>query len=932
MFHLCVLGPALLVAAQWLAVQAFLRVDLGGDDWIVSENSKGIKIAGKVPGSMYTALEDSGIIQDPLYRDNDIAYTWVGRGDWVYSRNFSVSNDVVTSNHIWLICEGLDTIATVIVNGQEVGRSEDMFVRSAFNLSGVLQSGNNSIEIQFKSAVNEAAARTNNSDYRLPPECPSAAQNGECHVNQIRKEQCSFSWDWGPSFPTQGIWKPIYIDAYDNAVIREASALVKRVNSQWQVDIEVYLDADIAGEIKGQLDADIKELNLSFSQELSFSRTKNSFKINLSVPETTEVPLWWPNGYGDQRLFDLVISFTSGGDKSTKTLRIGFRTVELVQDPVSNKTEHGLSFYFKINGIPVFLKGSNWIPADSFQEKITKDTLRYLLESAANVSINSVRVWGGGVYESEDFYGLCDELGIMVWQDLMFSVALYPTYPEFLSLVATEITQQVRRLKSHASIIVWAGNNENEGGLGQNWFQVSNYSLYYNDYVKLYVTTIKPIVDQEDTTREYLTSSPSNGKETIKEGYVSHDVSNELYGDIHFYDYSVDQWNAQSFRIPRMASEYGVQAWCNNESLSRVLQHSDFNMASEMVEHRQHHPNGNVEMSNEVQVHLNLPGSSDVKSNFIDFIYLTQINQAMCIRTQSEHYRRHQSQLLPDGRGLTMGALYWQLNDIWQAPTWASIDYEGSWKMLHYYARNFFNRTLISPYRLNDDTVDVFLVLDQLPVVEVRKPDGTLSFRLANDTSELVTIGLSETEASGKLEAVREASRGSLQVHIYDYSSFNPLHTWKAAYSLKTAAESVFTKSVSDLLTESGCPAAENCLLHFTASDSNGAVVSTNWYPLAYPKSSKLKPAQVKITSVTRASDHVFDIEVSSDAIALFVWLSVDIDVRGHFSDNGFLLLTPSRHVRFYTIEPTAVEYLSSHLRVRSLADVKVHDDVPIVG
>ncbi|CAG5115500.1 unnamed protein product [Candidula unifasciata] len=928
---LCMFGYTLALATCWLGVQAFVRVDLSGDDWVVSEKTKGIRVPGKVPGSMYTALQDGGIIQDPLYRDNDVTYSWVGRGDWTYSRNFSVTSDVVKAGQVWLICEGLDTIATVIVNGQEVGQSENMFVWSAFNLSGILQVGNNSIEVNFKSAVKEAAARTNKSDYDIPPACPQAAQHGECHVNQIRKEQCSFSWDWGPSFPTQGIWKPIYIDAYGRAVIREAAALVKRVNTQWQVDIEVYLDVDNEAEVKGRLDAAIRDFNLSFSQDLSFSKTKNSFKINLIVPEDREVPLWWPNGYGNQSLFDLEVLFTSGGDTSSKTLRIGFRTVELVQVPVSNRTEHGLSFYYKINGIPVFLKGSNWIPADSFQERITIDTLRFLLGSAANVSINSLRVWGGGVYESEEFYNLCDELGIMIWQDLMFSVALYPTYPEFLSSVATEVSQQVRRLKSHASIIVWAGNNENESALKQNWFRItSNYSRYYDDYVKLYVTTIKPIVEQEDSTREYLTSSPSNGKETEKEGYIAQDSSSQLYGDVHFYDYSVDQWNAQSFRIPRMATEYGVQAWCNNESLSRVLEPSDLSMESEMVNHRQHHPNGNQEMADEVKVHLNLPGSSDEKSNFVDFIYLTQINQAMCIRTQSEHYRRYQSQLLPDGRGLTMGALYWQLNDIWQAPTWASIDYEGSWKMLHYYARSFFNRTLISPYRLKDGSVDVFLVLDQLPVVEVRGSDGTLSFRLANNISELVKLGLSASEASEKLQAVKEASSGSLRVQIYDYISFNPLHTWTVKYNLKTAAESVFTKSVSDLLAESGCPSAENCLLHLTATDSDGLVVSTNWYPLAYPRSSKLKPAQVKIASVTRANEHTVDIEVSSDAIALFVWLSVD-NVRGHFSDNGFLLFTPSRRVRFYASDTVDVGYFSSHLRVRSVADVKT-SDVPIVG
>uniref|UniRef100_A0A0B6ZR31 Beta-mannosidase n=1 Tax=Arion vulgaris TaxID=1028688 RepID=A0A0B6ZR31_9EUPU len=931
MKHSAVFASAVIFAAGLLYVQAFVRVDLGGDGWIVTSNQTNTPVPGKVPGSMYTALIDQGLIGDPLFRDNDDNYVWVGDADWTYSRNFSVSSDVASSKQVWLICEGLDTVATVLVNDKVVGQSENMFARSTFNVAGVVKGGANTLVIHFTSAVREALARTKNSDYDIPRICPSSAENGQCHVNQIRKEQCSFSWDWGPSFPTQGIWKPIYIDAYSNAVIRDVSALVKKVNSQWQVDVDVYFDVDNVAEVKGQLNANIASLNLSLSQELSVSPANSSIKISLLVPTTTHVPLWWPNGYGDQPLFDLDVAFTSGVDTTTKSVRIGFRTVELVQDPVSNKPEQGLSFYFRINGIPIFLKGSNWIPADSFQERITVEKLRFLLESAANVSINSLRVWGGGVYESEEFYQLCDELGIMVWQDLMFSVSLYPTYPAFLSLVTTEITQQVRRLKSHTSIIIWAGNNENESALRQNWFHITdNYTRYYNDYVQLYVKTIKPIVTQEDSTREYLTSSPSNGKETEKEGYVSNDTSSELYGDIHFYDYSVDQWKATSFRIPRMASEYGVQSWCNNESLSNVFNPLDFSITSDMVNHRQHHTNGNTEMADEVKVHLNLPNSPDANVNFADFIYLTQINQAMCMRTQSEHYRRYQARLLADGRGLTMGALYWQLNDIWQAPTWASIDYEGSWKMLHYYARTFFNRTLISPYLLDADTLDVYIVLDGVPVTEVRNPaDGTLSFKLSDNSTDLIKGGLSISEASEKLKAISGVSSGSLRVETYDYSSFQALHSETVTYNLKTAAESVYTKKISDLLSDSGCASVENCLLYLTATDNSGSLVSSTWYTLAYPKSSKLQQANVKIASVTSIDPYTFNIQVTTDAIALFVWLSLD-NIKGQFSDNGFLLLTPSVQVQFHARQIVTADVLMSQLKIRSLVDVKT--DVPIVG
>ncbi|CAG5129202.1 unnamed protein product, partial [Candidula unifasciata] len=880
-------------------------------------------VPGKVPGSMYTALLDHGDIPDPLYRDNDVKYAWIGTANWTYSRPFSVSGEISQATQAWLVCDGLDTVAAVVVNGKVVGRSDNMFVRSAFNLTGVVQSGDNILAVNFTSAVSEALARVKNSPYDVGPDCPPPAQHGQCHVNQIRKEQCSFSWDWGPSFPTQGIWKSIYIDAYSNAIIRDISAVVQKVNLQWVVLLDVFFDVDLIREVTGQLNVTLADLNLSYSQQVTVSPRNSSIKLPLAVPTTITVPLWWPNGYGDQPLFNLTVSFTSGSDTSQKSIKIGFRTVELVQEPVSNRTEDGLTFYFRINGNPIFLKGSNWIPADSFQERITQKELFFLLGSAANVSINSLRVWGGGVYESEEFYDICDQLGILIWQDFMFSVAMYPVYPEFLDSVSTEVRHQVRRLKHRPSILCWAGNNENELGLRQNWFGTrSSFTLYYDNYVELYVKVIKSIVQAEDSTREYLTSSPSDGKESEREGYVAQNPASELYGDIHFYDYSVDQWNASSFQIPRMASEYGVQAWCNNESLADVFAPGDFSRYSDMVDHRQHHPGGNLQMEAEVNLHLNLPNSPDEKSNFVDFIYLTQINQAMSIRTQSEHYRRFQTRLHSDGRGLTMGALYWQLNDIWQAPTWASIDYEGRWKMLHYYARSFFNKYLVSPYLRPDQTLDIFMVLDQIPAAEARSADGRLFFYPVTSPDTLLKMGFPKDQIFKVASEVARASSGNVTISIYDYSSFNVLYTWRSPFDIKTTAESVFTKKIPDLLNESKCPGVENCLLSVTATDNNKAVLSASWLPLAYPKFSKLLPADLKITSVIQVDENTFNIQVSTNAIALFVWLST-VNIPGHFSDNGFVMLTPVTTVQFLAQALVSVDQLLAELHVRSVTDVK---------
>ncbi|XP_059150316.1 beta-mannosidase-like [Physella acuta] len=911
-------------------VQSLLKLDLGGN-WTVFDTSSGLKVLGEVPGSMYTALLKQGVIQDPLWRDNDVALAWLGLANWTYSRTFTVSNDVATSNRKLLVSEGLDTIATVFVNNKLVGQSDNMFVKSVFDLTNVLQSGDNSITIQFSSAVREAGYRANHSSYVIPPECPPAVQNGQCHVNQVRKEQCSFSWDWGPSFPTQGVWKPIYIIAYIQVSMLDATAVVNKVNSQWQVVGEVLLGVAPGPEVQGHLTAAIPGLNLTYSQDVVMSSTNSTLRFTIDVPETKQVSLWWPNGYGDQVLYDVDVVLTTALDKSQKSLRVGFRTVELVQDPVSSNLQDGLTFYFRINDIPVFLKGSNWIPADSFQERVTEPRLEYLLQSAASVHINAMRVWGGGVYESDEFYQLCDLLGIMIWQDFMFSVALYPTYQSFLNSVATEVRQQVRRLKSHPSVIVWAGNNENEKGLRQNWFNTEkNFTLYYNDYIDLYVKTIKPFVNEEDPSREYLTSSPSNGKESVQEGYVALDPDSERYGDIHFYDYILDQWMWQGFRVPRMASEYGIQAWCNNETLAKVLLPSDFVLDSDMVKHRQHHAMGNEEMGAEIGAHLKLPTSLDEQKKMSDFIYLSQINQAMSIRTQTEHYRRHQSQLLSDGRGLTMGALYWQLNDIWQAPTWASIGYDGSWKMLHYFAKSFFAKHLISPYYLDDDTLDVYIVIDELPVQDARDPlSGALYFKPIMDQKDFSGINVPVQESNRIIQNALRMTTGNLKIDLYQYTSFQSLHSWSVNYNLKTTAESVFTKKVSDIISESGCPAKQKCILTLTATDTSGVQKSSSWFALTYPKDSVLPPANVKISTVVKLGNNTFEIEVTSDVIALYVWISSD--VLGLFSDNGFPMFTSTVKVMFKSVDDVSLPQLMSRLRVRSITDVKNSDSF-VVG
>ena len=388
---------------------------------------------------------------------------------------------------------------------------------------------------------------------------------------------------------------------------------------------------------------------------------------------------WWPNGYGSQRLYNLRVTWedsriheVTGTAKNfftdSKTISIGFRTVELVQDLLPD----GLSFYFKVNGIPIFMKGSNWIPSHILPEKSAEeDKIRELMQAARDANMNMLRVWGGGVYESSYFYQLADEYGIFIWQDMMFACAMYPSEKEFLDSVRQETKEQVRRLQHHASIALFATNNENEEALRGNWYGTnSNFQLYADDYRKLYVETVSDEILKNDLSREVLVSSPSNGKfNGDREFGIGGFPQNPLYGDIHYYTITLNAWKPETFPHPRFSSEYGFQSF--PAGWADVLREGD-NM-SDFIDHRQHHTSKNKVISFFLEENLKVDFE---KLEWNDQIYLSQLTQAISVKTITEVFR--------SGRGTpakTMGALYWQLNDIWVAPSWASIEYNGNFKV-----------------------------------------------------------------------------------------------------------------------------------------------------------------------------------------------------------------------------------------------------------
>lgn len=922
----------LLVSLLVEVATALKTLNLNGN-WMVTNVNKSYDIHGVVPGSMYTALRNAAEIGDPYYRKNDEAYRWVAQDDWTFSRLFNVTNDTLNYKAIVLVCDGLDTVASIVVNNVTVGRSDNMFVRYVFDIKPHLVVGQNFLEVRFQSPTNYVKEKAKQQNYPVLPLCVPPEYHGECGVNLIRKTQCSFSWDWGPSFPTQGIWKDIYIQAYDSAVMRDiTSETIKNKDGSWLLKVEVFLEVPQGSTAGGHLEVKLSNTSVFVSRPVTLTPENSRVTLNISIPKTVMIKEWWPNGYGNQTLYDLFVFFTdSAGTMNNKKIRIGFRTVEIVQDYVSADKSLGRTFYFRINGQPVFLKGSNWIPADAILERVTRDRVYSYLKSAADAHMNVLRVWGGGIYEFDMFYEIADELGIMLWQDFMFACAMYPTDDAFISSVKAEVTHQIRRLKHHPSVVVYSGNNENEKALRQDWYGTDiNFTRYKNDYLKLYKDTVYSIVQQEDTSRPFLASSPSNGVESEQEGWVAKDPGDTHFGDIHDYRYLAPFFDPSQYRIPRMASEYGLQSWPSLETLEPVYEDSDMDYWSDLNDYRNHHPFGNIEMMAEAIQYIKIPNSPDRKQRFKDLIYITQIDHAIGMKVETEHYRRWQNQLDANGQGNTMGALYWMLADIWQAPTWASIEYGGKWKMLHYFARHFFAPTLISPH-MNGDDVEVYIVLDELPVREERHPvHHTLHFRPKSNPRPFSwfdsilpsgqAVGDTATNQIVSVPVIDDFT-GNLYIEMYSWNRMQPLMTWKQPFTVNSTAQSVFKHDLGDMIRSSGCVRTKQCFLFFYLGDPVSG--PTNWMALSqFNIVENLQKATINITSVQATSKpDEFLIFLTTDNIAPFVWLEA-YGVKGRFSDNGFLMKDSKVTLIFTAWQTVDVNTLKSSLSVKSLMDV----------
>lgn len=656
------------------------EINLNGE-WILKQSGSPRSLRAQVPGCVHTDLLAAGVIPDPFRRDNEKRLQWISDTGWIYSRDFDVSAYFLKHDRVLLRCEMLDTLATVRINGREAGKADNMFRLWEFDAKRLLKPGRNRIEIRFSSVFPYIAERQKRRRF------DTGASIMISGSPWIRKEPCNFGWDWGPQLVTCGIQRSIGLVAWNQARLTRVHIRQKHGPGK-RVALVVNVSSERAGREGLKAVVSLWRRSRLLGEEfVSLKAGSGRARLRVENPE-----LWWPAGMGEQPLYEVTVDLLNeAGDLlDTETKRIGLRRLELER----KKDRWGESFQFKANGIPFFAKGANWIPADVFLSRLTEADYRRLLGDALAANMNMIRVWGGGIYEDDCFYDICDELGLCVWQDCMFACHPYPAIDrEFMASVRLELADNVRRLRHHPSIALWCGNNEIEAlSVGD---KPGPRRMTWRENALLFDSLIPEEIAKHDPDRDYWPSSPHSPRGNRK------DTNNPAFGDAHLWSvwHGMEPYEWYRTTNHRFVSEFGFQSFTEPKTMLQFTEPQDRNITSPVMEHHQRSGIGNAVIMHYMLSWFRMPG------RFEDTLWLSQILQSLAIKYAVEHWRRNMPR--------SMGALYWQINDCWPVASWASIDFPGRWKALHYAAKKFFSPLLVSGVEdPKAGTIDLYVTSD----------------------------------------------------------------------------------------------------------------------------------------------------------------------------------------------------------------------------
>jgi len=823
-----------------------VHTDFLHHNWEFRQSGTEEWFSAQVPGSAHLDILSNGFIEDPFFGNNETELQWIGENDWEYKTVFSGKRFLKREN-IEIIFNGLDTYADVYLNDSLLFSADNMFRGWQMDIRKLLKKENNELYIRFiaPSAIEQEKASALH--YSLPD-----------IRGFTRKAPYQYGWDWGPKFVTSGIWQPVYIRTWDDARIENVhliqqdltdtlaifTAAIEIVSSRvCNAEIEIHLDNPVVDlvESKIELQEGINEVNLDFI---------------ISDPE-----LWWPNGMGDQSLYTVEIELRTPHDFDQKSIRTGIREVELIQE----KDSIGESFYFKVNGQPMFAKGANYIPQDNFLSRVTDEKYEQTIQTAVDANMNMLRVWGGGIYENEIFYELCDEKGILIWQDFMFACNMYPGDSAFVENVKQEAIYQVKRLRNHPCLVLWCGNNEvDEGWFNWGWQKSLGYTQedsteVWNNYLNLFHEILPQTIATFSPDIPYVSSSPRIG--------WGHEEA-MLQGDMHYWGvwWGEEPFEMYEHKVGRFMSEFGFQGFPDLNTLDSVLYPDNRKLESDALINHQKHPRG-MEL---IQTYM--AREYHVPEDFNQYAYVSQLVQAYGIKKALEAHRR--------AKPYCMGTLYWQLNDCWPAISWSSVDYYNRWKALHYFARDVFEDLTIS-FKEGKDSLDVFVISDLM---------GLFSANL-----EIAIIDFSGTSLWKDIIPISVKSNSSSVYYTFNLQEIN----------IKSPLEDIVLKA--------------------RLISNDNYVWRKDHYFFVKPK--KLNLVEPVIQYKIHQSQYGRYIHIKTDNLTKNVYLS--IDEGGHFTNNFFDLLPNDSIVvefisdqdSFMDVKP--LENFEERLKIISLIDTR---------